>query len=78
MSQIQCHIVGVIGISFLHKTYFKEDSIVYIQYNRCWSRELEKILGSRKRAKSFPSFGKFQKEIFKQIENNAMSKIVFD
>jgi hypothetical protein len=63
---------------FFTQTYFKEDSIVYIQYNRCWSRELEKILGSRKRAKSFPSFGKFQKEIFKQIENNAMSKIVFD
>lgn len=63
---------------FFSQTYFSKDSIVYILYNRCWSKELEKILGSRKRAKSFPSFRKFQKEIFKQIENNLSSKIIFD
>lgn len=63
---------------FFSHTYFPEDSIVYIQYNRCWSKELEKLFGSGKRAKSFPSFSKFQKEVLKQIENNATSKIIFD
>ena len=32
------------------------------------AKELERIFGSRKRARSFPSFAKFQKDIFKQIE----------
>ena len=63
---------------FFTQTYFPNDSIYYIQYNRCWSRELEKLFGSSKRAKTFPSFNKFQKEIFEQFENNSANKIIFD
>lgn len=63
---------------FFVNTYFEHDSILYVQYNRCWSRELERIFGSRKKAKSFPSFIKFRKEIFNQIENEAIKKVIFD
>jgi len=63
---------------FFTEDYFKEDSIYYVQYNRCWSKEVEMILGSRKRAKTFPSFLKFQKEILKTIEQQPIEKIVFD
>lgn len=63
---------------FFTHDYFEQDSILYIQYNYCWGKELEKIFGSRKRAKSFPSFSKFQKDVFKQIESYPMNKIIFD
>ena len=64
--------------TFFTNVYLEKDSILYIQYNRCWSRELERILGSRKRAKTFPSFNDFQKEIFEHIESKEINKLVFD
>ena len=64
--------------AFFVQSYFERDSILYIQYNRCWSKELERILGSRRSAKAFPSFNKFQKEVFHSIEHQPVKKIIFD
>jgi len=63
---------------FFVNQYFENDSILYVQYNTCWSRELERILGSRKRAKAFPSFNRFQKEVFRSIAQQPLKKIIFD
>lgn len=58
--------------------YFKEDDILFIQYNRCWSRELEEKYGDKKEAENLPSFNDFKNEIFEVIKNEHVSKILFD
>lgn len=60
------------------ETYLPEEKIYYIQYNKCWNRELEEKYGNKERAAQLPSFTDFSERIFKTIEEKDISKIVFD
>ncbi|HFA48994.1 MAG TPA: hypothetical protein ENJ95_08255 [Bacteroidetes bacterium] len=64
--------------AFFWEKYIEADSIYYIQYNRCFSKESEKKYGNRKRAKKYPSFKKFQKKVFATIKEKPINKFIFD
>lgn len=57
--------------------YYEEDDILYFQYNRCWSRELEKKYRG-KADSSLPSFDKISKEIINFLKKNNINKFVID
>ena len=63
---------------FFRDHYFAADKIYYIQYNRCWSREIEEDYGSGASALFMPSFKEFEKEVFQVIRKNPIQKLVFD
>ncbi len=63
---------------FFTEKYFSEDSIYYIQYNKCWSRELEMAYGDKGRAKNFPSFVEFEQTIFKTFREKPIKKLIVD
>ena len=58
--------------------YLKEKNIIYAQYNRCWSRELEALHGSFAKAKILPSFEEFSDSLISQIYSKQPSKLIFD
>jgi hypothetical protein len=58
--------------------YFEKDSIYYLQYNKCWSKEYPPKYGDPKKAKDFPSFEKFEKDVFQTIKNKPVKKLIFD
>lgn len=60
------------------ETYLPNDKIYYIQYNRCWNRELEEKYGNKERAANLPSFKEFTERIFKTLAEKDIKKIVFD
>ena len=60
------------------ETYLPEDKIYYIQYNKCWSRELENKYGYKDRAALLPSFKEFTECIFTTLAEKDIKKIVFD
>lgn len=65
------------------KTFFVEnynaiDKIYYLQYNKCWSRELELKNGDAKKAEAIPSFKEFEDKVFNTLEKSPVNKIVFD
>ncbi len=62
---------------FSHR-YFPGDKLYYIQYNRCWSREVEEEFGSGASALFIPSFKEFEKEIFKELKKEEVDRFVFD
>ncbi len=63
---------------FFREHYFPAEKIFYIQYNRCWSREIEEEFGSGASALFMPSFKEFEKEVFQVIRKNPIHKLVFD
>ena len=64
--------------TFFWDRYMADDSIYYVQYNRCKSRESEKKYGSKKKAKTYPSFKIFKKKVFATIEKKPVNKFIFD
>ncbi|MEM6724283.1 MAG: hypothetical protein AAF598_09610 [Bacteroidota bacterium] len=58
--------------------YFEADSILFLQYNSCWGRELEERFGDPEDAKSLPAFADFRDTIFELIENQPIQKLIFD
>jgi hypothetical protein len=58
--------------------HLSQDSMLYIQYNRCTSREVEKKWGSKELASRMPSFRNFAADIFDCLNQNKISKIVID
>ena len=59
-------------------TYMPDDKIYYVQYNRCWNRELEEKYGSRERAAQMPSFTEFSRRIESTLKEKDVKKLVFD
>jgi hypothetical protein len=64
-------------IPFIER-YLKNDSIYYIQYNRCDSRLFLYLTGNWQRARNTPSFSKFEKTIIKTLGDKEIKKLVFD
>ncbi len=58
--------------------YFSNDSIYYLQYNRCLSREIMEKHGDKERAKEYPSFNDYKNTVFLKIKKNPINKFVFD
>ncbi|MBI5540227.1 MAG: hypothetical protein HY951_09235 [Bacteroidia bacterium] len=63
---------------FFYDKYIENGAIYYLQYNNCWSREIEKKTGNKKRAKEFPSFVEFEKNVFNTIKRKPINKLIFD
>lgn len=58
--------------------YSAKDDIYYLQYNRCWSKELEIQYKDDNNAEKMPSFQKFEKKIFTKLKDKPIGKMVFD
>lgn len=58
--------------------YFEQDSILFVQYNSCWGRELEARFGDKEEAKGLPLFSEFKAEIFEVLETQPVNKLLFD
>ncbi|WP_295939730.1 S41 family peptidase [uncultured Alistipes sp.] len=60
-------------------TYLPEEDIYYLQYNECWSKELEmKWGGDKQKAEKLPSFKQFSDRVFRNLEADPVDKILFD
>ena len=56
----------------------EDDGILYVQYNRCWSKELEQQHGSKARAEKMPSFEAFSSQILADMKKAEVRKFVLD
>ena len=64
--------------AYFAEKHFDDGKIYYLQYNRCWSKELESKFGKKDVAAKLPSFLEFENKIFKILESKAINKIIFD
>jgi hypothetical protein len=64
--------------AYFWEQYLEEEHLYYIQYNRCWSREVEEDYGSGASALFMPSFKEFEKQVFTVLKKNEIEKLVFD
>ncbi|MEN8200994.1 MAG: hypothetical protein ABFS28_00265 [Bacteroidota bacterium] len=64
--------------AYFRDHYFPADKLYYIQYNRCWSREVEEKYGSGASALFMPSFKEFEKEVKQVLKKKEIDKFVFD
>lgn len=64
--------------SLFWSRFLKDDGILYVQYNRCWGKELEEKYGSKARAEKLPSFEVFSSQILAELEKPEVRKFVFD
>ena len=63
---------------FFSENYIAENQIYYLQYNKCWSKELEMEFGNQKKAEQLPSFKIFEETVLKTLKENPVKKFVFD
>jgi len=64
--------------AYFREQYLEDDKIYYIQYNRCWSREVEEAYGSGATALFMPSFKEFEKKVFQVLRKKEVDKLIFD
>lgn len=64
--------------NFFVEKYFENDSIYYVQYNKCWSRELEAKYGNKRKAEEYPSFNEFENKILNILKDKPVNKFIFD
>jgi hypothetical protein len=59
--------------------YLQNDSILYVMYNKCWSRELAlKYDSDAENLEELPSFSEFEAKVIKMATELPLSKIVVD
>jgi len=64
--------------SLFWSRFLKDDGILYVQYNRCWGKELEDKHGSKARAERLPSFEAFSSKILQDLKKAEVRKFVLD
>ncbi|MFX0198509.1 MAG: S41 family peptidase, partial [Candidatus Hodarchaeota archaeon] len=64
--------------SLFWSRFLKEDRILYVQYNRCWSKELEEKHGSKVNAERLPSFTNFTSTILEDLKKPETEKFALD
>lgn len=64
--------------AFFVDSYFSDEKIYYLQYNKCWSKESELEHGDKERAKGMPLFKDFEDKAFHVLNNQLVDKIIFD
>jgi len=63
---------------YFHHLYLAEEKLCYIQYNKCWSREVEEDFGSGASALFMPSYREFEKDLLRSLKKNDVEKVVLD
>ena len=63
---------------YFHSKYLEDDRIYYIQYNKCWSREMEETYGSGATALFMPSYREFEKAVLADLRKLDINKLVLD
>ncbi len=63
---------------FFTDYYQPADRIYYLQYNRCWSKELELQNGNPQNAENMPSFKEFEERVYQVLNSKPVDKVVFD
>ena len=58
--------------------YITRDKIYYLQYNRCWNRELESQYGNKDKEGELPSFREFEDKVLRTLKSEPVDKIIFD
>jgi hypothetical protein len=64
--------------SYFREQYLSDERLYYIQYNKCWSREVEEVHGSGASALFMPSYDEFEKKVMQTLRRNPVDKIVLD
>jgi hypothetical protein len=64
--------------AFFVEYYQAIDKIYYLQYNKCWSKEIELQYGNSRNAEKLPSFKEFDDKVFQTLKTTPVDKIVFD
>ncbi len=64
--------------SFFTDYYQPNDKVYYIQYNKCYSKELDVKYNNGKNADQLPSFKEFENKVFENLKSQQIDKIVFD
>ncbi len=66
--------------NYFRDTLYVKDSIYFIQYNVCSSREVVMKYRSmnEEEAKQFPSFTEFRSRILKNLKSDKVNKVLFD
>jgi len=64
--------------AFFIDYYQPFDNIYYIQYNKCWGKELEKKYGPKNNSNKYPSFKDFEMKVFRTLNTEKIDKIAFD
>lgn len=59
-------------------SYLPVEKIYYLQYNKCWSKELHLQWRDKQEAEQLPSFKEFEDRVFRKLEAEPIDKIVFD
>ena len=63
---------------FFTEELIDNGAIYYVQYNKCWGRELEAKLRDPKLAEQLPAFKEFADRVRATIKEGKMQKVVFD
>jgi hypothetical protein len=63
---------------FFSERYIEKDKIYYLQYNKCWSKELEEQHDDK--VANLPSFKEFENNVFTTLinKNKPVEKLIFD
>ena len=64
--------------AFFIDYYQAKDKVYYLQYNRCWSKELEVQYRNGQNADGMPSFMEFENKVFETMKTEPIEKLVFD
>lgn len=64
--------------AFFFEQYFDQFKTYYVQYNTCWSKEIENQYGNSEKAANLPSFLDFEDKVFTTLKNQDVKKFVFD
>ena len=64
--------------SLFWSRFLQDDGILYVQYNRCWSKELEEEHGVKARAEKMPSFEAFSSQTLAELKKPEVRKFVLD
>lgn len=64
--------------SMFWSRFLEDDGILYVQYNDCWSKELEEKHGSKARAEKMPSFEAFSSQLLEDLNKAEVRKFIFD
>jgi len=70
--------------SYLHERdlfadkYFEKDKIYFVQYNKCWSKELEEKYGTKAKASKLQSYLTFKNKVLYTLREKEVDKLIFD
>jgi len=64
--------------SIFWSRFLEDDGILYVQYNHCWSKELEEQHGLKAKAEKIPSFEDFSSQILADLKKAEVRKFVLD